>query len=85
MIQLINKINSENITIQLSIPTNKDFKFAFINSIQKFTLPNKHKINHNNLSDLVRYFYPYLSLVIEPKKDKEKLLKKIKLVNTEHI
>ena len=75
VVSLIKKINSENITINLSIPTNKDFNYAFINSIQKFNLPKKHKINHNYLSDLARYFYPYLSLVIEPKKRQGKIIK----------
>ena len=78
VIELIEKINSENVSIKLSIPTNNDFKFAFINSIQKFSLPKNNKINHNDLSELVRYFYPYLSLVIEPKKRIGKVIKEDK-------
>ena len=45
-----------------------EFKFAFINTIQKFELPEKFTVNHNDLSEFCRYFYTYISLVIEPKK-----------------
>lgn len=66
--ELINKINSENKKIKIIPPTNDRFKYAFINTIQKFNLPDKFKINHNDLSDFSRFFFPYVSLVIEPKK-----------------
>ena len=69
---LIKKINNENIKFNIEIPQNKNFTFAFINSIQKFEFPDKMNINHNDLSDLARYFYPYLSLVIDPKKRSSK-------------
>ena len=66
--ELINKINSENKKIKIILPTNDLFKFAFINSIQKFTLPNKFKIDHNDLSEFSRFFFPYVSMIIDPKK-----------------
>jgi len=66
--ELINKINSENKKIKIIPPTNERFKYAFINTIQKFKLPENFKINHNDLSEFSRLFYPYISLVIEPKK-----------------
>ena len=65
---LIKKINSENKKVKIIIPEDDKFKFAFINTIQKFKLPVGFKINHNDLSDFCRFFYPYIALVIEPKK-----------------
>lgn len=65
---LISKINSENKKIKIIPPANDRFKYAFINTIQKFHLPDKFSINHNDLSEFCRLFFPYISLVIEPKK-----------------
>ena len=67
---LLLKINNENKKIKIILPTEEQFKYAFINTIQKFILPKTYKINHNDLSDFSRFFYPYISLVIEPKKRK---------------
>ena len=66
--ELIRKINSENKKVKIMIPEDSKFKFAFINTIQKFNLPKGFKINHNDLSDFCRFFFPYIALVIEPKK-----------------
>ena len=66
--ELLNKINSENKKIKFILPIDEKFKYAFINTIQKFTLPEKFKINHNDLSECCRYLFPYIALVIEPKK-----------------
>ena len=74
---LIRKINNENKKINIEIPNNDDFKFAFINTIQKFELPNKFIINHNDLSEFSRYFFPYVALVIEPRKRQSKIKKEI--------
>ena len=65
---LIGKINNENKKIKIVPPSDERFKYAFINTIQKFNLPGNFKINHNDLSEFSRLFYPYISLVIEPKK-----------------
>lgn len=65
---LISKINNENKKIKIILPSDKRFKYAFINTIQKFLLPAEFKINHNDLSEFSRLFFPYISLVIEPKK-----------------
>ena len=65
---LLSKVNSENKKIKIILPTDDKFKYAFINTIQKFTLPEKYKINHNELSECCRYLFPYIALVIEPKK-----------------
>jgi hypothetical protein len=70
--ELLNKINVENKKIKIIPPEDNKYKYAFINTIQQFTLPEKFIINHNNLSDFCRYFYPYISLVIEPRKRKSK-------------
>ena len=69
---LLKKINSENKKIKFILPPNDRFKYAFINTIQKFTIPDNFKINHNDLSEFSRLFFPYVSLVIEPKKRKSK-------------
>jgi len=65
---LLKKINSENKKIKFIMPEDIKFKYAFINSIQKFTIPENFKLNHNDLSEFSRLFFPYISLVIEPKK-----------------
>ena len=65
---IIEKINSENVKIKLEIPKESEFNYAFINSIQKVEFEGKKTINHNDLSDFCRNFYPFVSLVIEPRK-----------------
>ena len=75
---LLKKINSENKKIKIIMPENDKFKYAFINTIQKFELPEEFKINHNDLSDFSRLFFPYIALVLEPKK---RISKKNEVVN----
>jgi hypothetical protein len=65
---LLKKINSENKKIKFILPPDDRFKYAFINTILKFSIPENFKINHNDLSEFSRYFFPFVSLVIEPKK-----------------
>lgn len=79
--RLINKINSENVdnTLRLKVPLESDFRFAFISTIQKFDLPGRYTINHNDLSEFSRSFFPYIAMVIEPRKRKSKISKKDKL------
>lgn len=69
LVKIINTslINHPN-KIQIREPENYEFRYAFINCIQKFSIPNDKAIDHNDLSDFCVYFYPYVSLVIEPKK-----------------
>ena len=72
VIELINKLNDSNENrIVFEIPdVNNDntFKYAFMNTIQKFELPNEYELNHNELSEFSRYFYPYIAIVVEPRK-----------------
>ena len=72
---VVTKINTEDNKITLVIPENHEFKFAYINTIQKFEFPDKFTINHNDLSEFARYFYPYISLVIDPRKRQSKIFK----------
>ena len=65
---LINKISKESPKNTLISPIDDEFKYAFISTIQKFDLPGEHIINHNDLSDFARFFFPYVALVIEPRK-----------------
>jgi hypothetical protein len=68
---LLLKINNENKKIKFILPEDKNYKYAFINTIQKFTLQSgktQYKINHNDLSDFSRFFYTYIALMIEPRK-----------------
>lgn len=69
---LVDRINKtlENHPRKITVrkPENYEFRFAFINCIQRFKLPNNKIINHNDLSDFCVYFYPYISLQIDPKK-----------------
>lgn len=75
--ELIKKINNENekFHIKLAVPRDDNFKFAFINTIQRFVLPEKFVIEHNDLSEFSRYFFPYIALVIEPRKRQAKVKK----------
>lgn len=68
---LIDKINQENeeYGIRLYRPKREGFSYSFINSIMRFHLPSGAKIDHNCMSDFCRYLYPYVSLVIEPRKN----------------
>jgi len=72
---LVEKINKESPRNKIIVPEDEEFKFAFINTIQKFELPEKYTINHNDLSEFSRFFYPYVALVIEPRKRQAKLPK----------
>lgn len=51
-----------------------DFKYAFVNTIQRFVIPNNFARNDNDLSDFARYFFPYVTLVIDPRKRLSKIL-----------
>lgn len=72
---LIEKINTENekFGVYFTVPKDDQFRFAFINTIQRIELPEKFTINHNDLSEFARCFYPYVSLVIDPRKRQSKL------------
>lgn len=72
---LVTEMNKYNIKNKFMIPQDIEFKYAFINTIQKFDLPEDFVINHNDLSDFSRYFYPYVALVIEPRKRQAKIQK----------
>jgi hypothetical protein len=76
---LVNKINKilENHPRKIKIkkPEDHEFKFAFINCVQKFSIPDNKIIDHNDLSDFCVFFYPYISLVIEPRKRLSKVSK----------
>lgn len=66
--ELVGKINNTTIRHKFDIPKKIDYNTAFITAIQHFTFDNNYKINHNDLSKFARYFFPYLALVIEPRK-----------------
>jgi hypothetical protein len=70
---LVKKINLEKSRHRFEEPDDTEFKYAFINTVQKFELPEKYLINHNDLSEFSRYFYPYISLVIDPRKRQSKI------------
>lgn len=74
---LIRKINAENYTARhnIRIPVNDEFRYMFINTIQKFKLPGEATIDHNDLSDFARYFFPYVALQVEPRKRQSKMLR----------
>lgn len=73
--KLIRIVNKNNSKVAFSLPDDQEFKYAFINTIQKFELPENQVINHNDLSEFSRYFYPYVALVIEPRKRLAKIQK----------
>jgi hypothetical protein len=65
---MLAKINTENSKVRFDLPIAENFRYAFINTIQQFNLPEKFTINHNDFSDFARYFFPYVSVVIDPRK-----------------
>ncbi len=65
---LIEMLNKQNNRFDALIPDDEEFRYAFINTIQKFELPEDFTINHNDLSEFSRYFYPFVALQIEPRK-----------------
>lgn len=73
--KLLEKLNKDNTRQLFENPFDSEFRFAFINSIQMFEFPGKYTIGHNDLSDFARFFYPYVSLVIEPRKRQSKVTK----------
>ena len=66
--ELIEILNKQNNKFDAIIPDDDEFRYAFINTIQKFEFPENFVVNHNDLSEFSRYFHPYISLVIEPRK-----------------
>ena len=54
--------------VYIKVPEDYEFRFSFINCIQRFNLPDNKIIDHNDFSDFCIFFYPYISLVIEPRK-----------------
>lgn len=64
LIKEINKI----IESKIEIPDDNQFRILFMTSLESFKLSNKKEINHNDLSNFSRLFYPYFALVIDPKK-----------------
>ncbi len=70
--ELVVKINETLLNhprkISIRVPEDWEFRFAFINCIQKFKLPDNKIIDHNDLSEFCRFFFPYVALQIEPKK-----------------
>lgn len=73
--ELVEKLNKDNNRFEAEIPIDEEFRYAFINSIQKFELPDNYTVNHNDLSDFSRFFFPYVAVVIEPRKRQSKLSK----------
>ncbi len=59
--------------VSIKIPEDYEFRFAYVNCIQKFRLPDNKIISHNDLRDFSRYFYPYVSMITEPKKRESSL------------
>ena len=71
--ELVKKINEGDNKVVFIIPHNDEFKYAFINTIQQFELPEKFVINHNDLSEFARFFFPFVVVVIEPRKRESKM------------
>ena len=65
---LIEDINNVGINSKFEIPKDADFKTTFITAIAKFNLNSEKSVNHNDLSNFSRLFYPFFALVIDPKK-----------------
>lgn len=75
--ELIEQLNKDKNRVTFYIPHEEEYKYAFINSIQRFILPEGFSIDHNDLSEFSRYFYPYVTLVVEPRKRQSKVKKDV--------
>lgn len=75
---LLKKVNSEKNKMNVIVPQDQEFRYAFMNTIQGFILPEEFVINHNDLSEFSRYFFPYVALVIAPRKRQSKVQKESK-------
>jgi len=64
---LITEINKYS-NIKFIIPKDEDFKINFMTLFEKINIKNNKSINHNDLSKFSKLFYPYVALVIDPKK-----------------
>jgi len=72
--KLIEKINREAKIFNLNLLKEENFYYNFINIIQKTNLEKyKKQINHNDLSEFARLFFPYITVNIDPKKRKKKI------------
>jgi hypothetical protein len=65
---LVKKINKDIGNKYFEIPKNNQFEYGFISTMQKFELPINFVIDHNDFSDFARFFFPYASVVIDPRK-----------------
>ena len=69
LIKVINKnLDTHQNKVYINIPQKNDFKFKFLNTIKRYEFPNKEKINYNELKDLAKHFYPYVSLIVNENK-----------------
>lgn len=68
LIRKINKYNDDK--LRLKIPHIKDFKIVFINAMQHFEIPINKSINHNDLTDFSRLFFPFITIITIPPKRK---------------
>ena len=79
---LIAKINTDA-RLAIPLPPDYTFKFAFMNGSMRFSLMNMNKsltnkkkkaiyIDHNILRSLASLFFPYVTIVVEPRRRKGK-------------
>jgi len=72
--QLVSRIKRDTHMEFIKIPTLDDYEFVSMNVYQRFDMPKKATINHNLLTELAIYFFPYVAIVVDPKKRKSKKL-----------
>jgi hypothetical protein len=70
LIEIINKNFEKHVNTKIHInkPNKEDFKFIFINSIQKYGLTNNSLIDYDVLTELSKIFYPYVALILNTNK-----------------
>ena len=67
-IEIVRLINKTPVPIKLPIPKHNQFYLSFINAIKPVPSLFNKKVNHNKLSNIARFWFPYLSLNIDPSK-----------------
>lgn len=69
LIKILNKNFEEHQNkVYINIPTKNDFKFNFLNTIQRYSFPNNETINYDDLKEFSKQFYPYISLIVNSDK-----------------
>jgi hypothetical protein len=70
-VYLIKRINKDDDTKEkFRIPDVSEFRFSLLNAIQSFEIPTGQAMDHNDLTNFSRMFFPFVGIISQPKKRK---------------